>query len=177
MSIPVVLLAVALASIPAPAGGCILLNGLLGADEWTEAGVVHLDPETELRFDKDDDNLFLAVVFLGPRHTGVDLYVQSRGRTRMLHVSSALGEKTLVDGLWSDYVWGENAWWSANVVGSIFEDGSMRFLEPAAFEFQMDRRELGPDLRLFVHLKRPEKSLPSGASVDASDEWLSLDIE
>ena len=75
------------------------------------------------------------------------------------------------------YAWGKNTWWSANVVGSIYEEGSMRFLEPGAFEFQIDRKELGQDLRLFLHLKRPEKYLPSGASVFTSEGWLKLDLE
>ena len=170
-------LSATLAATPVPDGGYILINGSPGAEEWVDAGTMLLDPDTEIRFHKDDKSFFLAIVFLGPRHTGVDLYIQSRGNTRMLHVSSALGEKTLEDGQWSNFAWGQNSWWSANVIESIYEEGRQRFLEPAAFEFQIDRIELGADIDLFIHLKRPEKLLPPGGSVAAIEGWLRLGLE
>ena len=177
MLVVALMVSAALAMTPVPDGGYILLNGSLGAEEWADAGNIRLDPSTEIRFQKDDKSFFLAIEFLGPRHTGVDLYIQSHGSTRMLHVSSALGEKTFENDRWPDVAWGQNTWWSANVVESIYEEGSQRFLEPAAFEFQIDRSELGGDIGLFIHLKRPEKLLPPGASVIATEEWLRLVLE
>jgi hypothetical protein len=155
----------------------VLLNGLLGRGEWDRSASVRLDPQTEVRAHKNRENLFVAIVFLGPHHTGVDLYLRSRGRTRMLHVSSALGERALEQGEWSELSWGRNSWWSANVVGTIVEGDRQRFLEPEAFEFQLDRRELGPEVRLFVHLKRPEKLLPAGASEARTEGWLRLTLD
>jgi hypothetical protein len=164
-------------SLPVPAGRHVLVNGLLGDAEWDSSGVARLDAETELRFHRDGGSLYLAVVFLGPRHTGVDLYLRSRGATRTLHVSSALGERTRQDDGWSATVWGRNFWWTANPIGSIVEDGRQRWLEPEAFEFQIDRRELGGEAALFVHLKRPEKLLPAGATAGDEAGWLSLRLE
>ena len=166
-----------LAAMPVPDGGCILVNGLLGVDEWDDASSVRLDPDTEIRFQKDGKNLFLAIVFLGPHHTGIDLYLQSHGDTRMLHVSTAVGEKVLKDSQWSDITWGQNSWWSANVIGTIVEEGRQKFLKPEAFEFQFDRREFGDDIRLFIHLKRPEKLLPAGASAADSEKWMKLGLK
>lgn len=177
MTVFAFVLATCLASVPVPDGRCILLNGLLGVEEWADANVVRLDPDTEIRFQKDDESLFLAVVFLGSRHTGIDLYIQSSAGTRMLHVSTAVGEKVFIKDRWSEITWGQNSWWSANVIGTIVEGGRQRFLEPEAFEFQFDRSDFGDDIRLFIHLKRPEKTLPTGASANLSDKWVRLKLK
>lgn len=172
----VLLLSAILASIPSFNGDCILLNGMLGPEEWKNADTVRLDPDTEVRFQMDDENLFLAVVFLGPRHTGIDLYIDSREARRMLHVSTALGEKVYQKDQWSDMTWGRNSWWSANVIQTIVEEGRQRFLEPEAFEFQINRSDLGDDISILLHLKRPEKILPAGASEVTSEKWLKLKL-
>jgi hypothetical protein len=177
MAILSLMLAVSLVGTSVPNGRCILVNGSLGIGEWTESAALRLDTDTEILFHKDDENLFLAITFRGARHTGVDLYIHSGGGTRMLHVSSALGEKVLEDNRWSDFKWGQNDWWSANQIGSIYEEGQRRFLEPEVFEFQIDRRGLGANIRLFIHLKRPEKLLPSGASAEDKEEWIRLKLE
>jgi hypothetical protein len=171
------MLAVSLAVTPVPDGKNILVNGIPGEGEWSESGCINLDNETELRFHKDDGNFYLGIIFLGPHHSGIDLYIDSGGVVRMIHVSSALGEKVLENGDWSDYTWGRNSWWTANQIGSIWEDGKTRFLEPQCFEFQLDRHGLGTDIRLYIHLKRPEKSFPEGASPETRDGWIGLSLE
>ncbi|MCP4547512.1 MAG: hypothetical protein GY835_13725 [bacterium] len=171
------LLMTVLAITPVPDGKCILINGQLGEREWSGSATMPLDPTTELRFHQDGENLFLAIVFLGPRHTGIDLHLKSRDRHGLLHVSSALGERTYSDEEWSEFSWGRNAWWTANTIGSIVEEGRQRFLKPDAFEFQLDRRDLGPEISLFIHLKRPEKLLPQGASAATLDGWIQLKLD
>jgi hypothetical protein len=59
----------------------------------------------------------------------------------------------------------------------IFERDHQRVIEPKAFEFQLDRRELGPEVLLLVHLKRPEKLLPKGATETVSEGSLRLLLE
>ncbi len=162
---------------PVPDGKSILVNGLLDEGEWINSSTVQLDETTEIRAHKNSDYLFLAIAFSGQRHTGIDLYTRSNGVTRLLHISSALGEKIFEEGVWSDYVWGRNSWWAANTIGSIFEDGRKRLLEPDAFEFQIDRRELGADLSLFIRLKRPAKVLPAGVTETERDKWVRLKLE
>lgn len=78
------ILAAFLATTPVPDGRYMLLNGSLGVGEWADSCTVRLDSNTEIRFHKDDESLFVAVVFLGPRHTGADLYLQSGGGTRIM---------------------------------------------------------------------------------------------
>ena len=170
-------LVAALATLFVPDGRYVLVNGLLEKGEWDASASSLVDPQTEIRVHKDRRNVFLAIVFKGPRHTGVDLYVKSRGRTRMLHVSSALGERTFENGRWSDFTWGRNSWWTANAVGMVAEEGGRRILEPEAFEFQLDRREFGKSAQVYLHLKRPEKRLPTGASEEADDRWARLVLE
>ena len=160
--------------ISVPDGRYVLVNGLIAAGEWDGSARVVLDAETQLLARKDRDHLFLAIVFKGPRHTGVDLYLRTKGLTRMLHVSSALGERTREGGSWSAIAWGRNSWWTANTIGMVAEDGQRRFLEPDAFEFQIARTALGDAAELFVHLKRPEKRLPAGASETADGGWARL---
>jgi hypothetical protein len=169
-------LSILMATATIPDGSCVLINGLVGEDEWERSASILLDAETELRVHKDPERLFLGVLFKGPRHTGIDLYLKAEGGTRMLHVSSALGDRMMQHGEWSEIVWGRNSWWTANPIGSIVEEGKQRFLEPQAFEFQIDRAALGDSVRVFIHLKRPEKRLPPEASEDREDGWLLLDL-
>ncbi|HZS03794.1 MAG TPA: hypothetical protein VFD58_02885 [Blastocatellia bacterium] len=165
-------LALALVPMSVPDGKYILVNGLLGAGEWDGAASVRLDAETEVRVKKDRESLFLAVVFKRPRHTGVDLCLRSAGKVRMLHVSSALGEGELREGQWSELQWGRNQWWTANPVALVNEQGKQGVSAPEAFEFQLARAQLGREVELYFHLKRPEKQLPAGASEDTTDRWL-----
>jgi hypothetical protein len=171
-----ILLALIVAAQSIPDGRYVLINGHIGSGEWNSSLTVPLDDETELRLKKDRESLFLAVIFKGPRHTGVDLYLKSAGRTRMLHVSSALGEKELRSGEWSEMIWGRNVWWTANAVGLINEQGKTRPLAPDAFEFQLSRQELGRDIDLYLNLKRPDKRFPSSASPDSTERWLRVRI-
>ena len=175
--IGILILAITLAPLSVPEGRYILVNGMLSAGEWDASASIRLDPETEIKAKKDRESLFLAVVFKGPRHTGVDLYLKSAGKVRMLHVSSALGEREFREGQWSEVKWGRNHWWAANPIGLVSEEGKQRVIEPEAFEFQLARAQLGRDVEIYLHLKRPEKRFPAGASQDATDRWLRLTLE
>lgn len=170
------LIAAALAPILVPGGRYVLVNGLLGKGEWQSSVSIPLDEQTELRAQKDSSSLFLAIVFKGPRHTGLDLHVKCRDDVRMLHVSSSLSECVFRGGAWSDTVWGRNQWWTANPVCVVFENDKQRVVEPEAFEFQLDRLQLGREVALYFHLKRPEKRLPTDASPDSTDQWVRLTL-
>ena len=160
-----------------PSGRYVLINGLLAPSEWDDALAVPLDPETELRIKQDDRSVFLALVFKGPRHTGLDLYWSTGGPSEMFHVSSALGERHRKSGTWSEMEWGTNRLWTANPVGLISGGGGQQVLAPEAFELQIDKARLaGLDLRLFVHLKRPEKTLPAGATPEKPGSWLAVPL-
>jgi hypothetical protein len=160
-----------------PAGRYVLVNGFLAPGEWDDALAVPLDAETELRIKQDDRSVFLALVFKGPRHTGLDLYWSAGGPPEMFHVSSALGERHGKGGTWSEMEWGTNRLWTANPIGLISGDGGQQILQPEAFELQIDKARLGGlDLRLFVHLKRPEKTLPAGATPEKPESWLAVPL-
>jgi hypothetical protein len=171
------LIAAALAPIAVPDGHYVLVNGLLGKGEWQSAITVPLDEQTELRAQKDSSSLFLAIVFKGPHHTGLDLHVKCRDDIRMLHVSSSLSESVFRESKWSDTAWGHNQWWAANPVCVVYEDGKQRVIEPEAFEFQLDRSQLGREVALYFHLKRPEKRLSADASPDTTDHWVRLTLK
>ncbi|MBP7866726.1 MAG: hypothetical protein KA419_12340 [Acidobacteria bacterium] len=183
-----------------PLGPSILVNGFVGVDEWRGALGLPLDPEVELKAREDSRYLYLAVVFKGARHTGLDLYLTTRDGRAMLHVSSALGERAMEDNHPSkagpiedthpaaikdthalthalELVWGRNCWWTANPVCVTWEDGKQAVVAPEAFEFQLDRARLGREVALLIHLKRPDKTLPAGASPDVPDHWLRLKLE
>jgi hypothetical protein len=175
--IRIILLLAALSSVRVPDGRYVLVNGVIGENEWKDALSVSLDSETELLAKKDARNLFLAIAFKGPRHTGVDLYIRCRDGVRMLHVSSALGEARCLAGQKTEISWSLPRWWSANAIGVINVDGRSQFLEPDAFEFQIARSELGVEANIYIHLKRPEKHVPPGAGESTEDNWLRLRLK
>jgi hypothetical protein len=163
-------------SVAVPRGTHVLVNGRFASHEWADAAALTLDAEHELLVKRDENWLYLAVRFLGPAHTGLDLFLASEdGRQRRLHVSSALGDSTFSEGAWSEMRWGENDAWTANAIGSVVEEGRTRFLAPAGFELQIGLGLLhGSTWRCRLHLKRPESKLPPGAGSDRPGTWLSL---
>jgi len=62
-------------------------------------------------------------------------------------------------------------------VSLVSEAGKQRAIGPEAFEFQLARAQLGRDVEVYLHLKRPEKKFPVGASQDATDRWLRLTLK
>jgi hypothetical protein len=165
-----------LAKLMVPDGPYILVNGQCGNDEWRDALQVAFDQEAELMVQKDARHLFISVRAKTSAHTGVDLYVKCRDDTRMLHVSSTLGERVLHDNQWSDIVWGRNLWWTANPVCVFMEGDRQIVMAPECFEFQLLRSELGSEVAVFIHLKRPEKKLPVNAEPERADHWLRLGL-
>jgi hypothetical protein len=170
-----------LAALLAPGGGVtvpdgpyILINGIPDSLEWRSSAVVRLSNTVQLRAHKDARSLFLAVIFHGQRHSGIDLFVHTRDTVHELHVSSVLSERRLADGMWFGFRWGNSPWWTANPVGIVMEADTQRVLAPEAFEFHLDRRVLGDDVRIFLHLKRPTRLLPREATEVDPSTWLRL---
>ena len=166
------------ARLEVPEGGVILPNGRFAEGEWPDAAKVSLDESTELLCKTSGDYLLLGLRFLGDKHTGVDLYLaDDSGGCRMLHVSSALGERWKDSTGWNNIDFCENHLWVANSIGSVTIDGKTQFVAPDGFEFQIDRRMLaGRSWRLMVHLKRPTAILPDSADADNPAGWLVLEL-
>jgi hypothetical protein len=183
MTASVFLLAVATVAAPAqpvsldlPACSQILVNGRFGSDEWQQAARTSLGGGVELRACRDDRYLYLGFVFTDPKHTGIDLFLAADGRPiAALHVSSALGDRRWEGDHWGDMVWGENREWTANAAGSIFEEGTTRFLFADGFELQIATSMLpGKHWSLAAQLKRPNAVVPAGADLDEPSTWLRL---
>lgn len=68
------LLAAVLTLLSVPDGGCVMVNGLIGEGEYGNSLAVDLDQDTRLHVHKDPDSLYMAIEFLGPRHTRIDLF-------------------------------------------------------------------------------------------------------
>ena len=170
------LLLAALAPIAVPAGPYVMVNGSLGPGEWRSCVRIPLDASTELWAQRDARSLFIAVVSRDTSHTGLDLHVRCRDGLHLLHVSSALGEGVFRGGTWSALEWGHNRWWTASPVCVIVTDGAQHVEPPEAFEFQLERSRLGRETALYVHLKRPERRFPAGASPDDPERWVRLTL-
>lgn len=165
-----------LARVAIPLGTGILPNGRFALGEWEDACEVEIAEGVSLHLKHDAVYLYLGIEFQAEMHTGVDLFVGNGGDRRMkLHVSAALGEAEWKDGSWTDIAWGKNTLWMANGIGMIVENGERKVVPLEGFEFQIARSLLpGETWRLFVHLKRPERFVPPGASASASDRWLEV---
>ena len=125
------------------------------------------------RFKQDNIYLYFGIEFLNTMHTGVDLYIaESSEHVKMLHISSALGEKEFTDGVWSDYAWGENFLWVGNSIGMIWDGEKNVTLPLEGFEFQINK-SLFPASRWYfmIHLKRPELFVPDDADNTDIEQW------
>jgi hypothetical protein len=162
--------------IPAvPYGPGILPNGFIGDNEWQSPGTARheMDQGVILYLSQDTNYIYLGIHSADTQHTGIDLYVKSDKSCRMrLHISSACGQSQRCDSDFSDLEFGENRLWASNVVESIYEDGKTKFLDPDIFEYQIDKAMLpGKSLQMMIHLKRPEKIVPTGADPESLEGW------
>jgi hypothetical protein len=111
-------------------------------------------------------------------HTGIDLYVDdTKGNMRLLHISSALGEKQFIDGKWSGMNMAEHFDWTGCIVQSIFVDNKNQYVAPKNFEFQINKKILPENsFRMMIKYKRPGKIAPPDANPDSSSTWLTFQL-
>ena len=157
-----------------------LLNGLIGETEWAQAAVCELGwTDGEVRMKADSQFVYLCVAPSDTLRTGLDLFIDNlAGEVFMLHVSSAHGQRVLVDSVWQESDWGPAEHWTSNVAEGVYMDGRNVFLAPEAFEFQIERQELlpGDSFKLMLRLKRPELWVPEDADTLNSAQWPAVNI-
>lgn len=160
-------------------GKHILPNGKFAINEWDDAAEIKADDKIILLSKQDDDYFYLGIKFINESHTGIDLYLaDSDQKMKMLHVSSALGEKEFVDAQWSEFIWSENDLWTGNSIGMISVDGKSEFLENEGFEFQIHKSIIeSNDWLLMIHLKRPEIVFPINAKNKNTTKWLRMNFK
>ncbi|KPL06332.1 hypothetical protein AMJ86_08805 [bacterium SM23_57] len=154
-------------------GKHILPNGKFSDNEWEDATKTPVSDNLNLYFKQDNTYLYFAIKFLDTMHTGVDLYLaESSEKGKMLHISSALGEKEFMDGVWSDYTWGENLLWVGNSIGMVWDGEKNVTLPLDGFEFQI-HKSMFPASRWYfmIHLKRPKLLIPEDADNTDIEKW------
>lgn len=157
-----------------------LLNGLLGESEWQDAETLQSDwGAGNVWIKADSQYVYLCISPTDTVHSGVDLYVDNlAGDIFNLHISSAHGQRFLIDTLWEEMDWGSAGHWTANLVQSIWVDGRTQYLAPEAFEFQIDRHLLpGDSFKIMLHLKRPTLFVPENADMLSSEGWLLFGVD
>jgi len=156
----------------------ILPNGKVETSEWQDAKKIETSNDINLHFKQDSTYLYICIEFVNKMHTGIDLYLaKNEGNRKMLHVSSAIGEKTFNEGEWSDYDWGGNKHWIANSIGTIYVDGKNEIVPLEGFEFQIDKSMFNKDeWYLMIHLKRPELIYPENATSESTEHWLKINL-
>ncbi len=82
--------------VPVPAGRPIHIDGVLGDEEWSEAGVWELSGVGQLLMKYDSANLYLGL--RGPGAGWAHVYVAAADRLLALHASAALGAAEYVRG-------------------------------------------------------------------------------
>ncbi|MCP4631795.1 MAG: hypothetical protein GY855_02635 [candidate division Zixibacteria bacterium] len=156
----------------------ILPNGKFAEGEWDGAVETKLNENVVLLTRQDCEYYYVGFKFTKDMHTGIDLYlVDSDNNRKMLHVSSALGEKDFSGGEWSEYRWGENIDWVANSIGMIWDGEKNVSLKPEGFEFQIRKKVLPGDKWSFrIHLKRPTLIYPEDSTIEDIKGWQTLDF-
>lgn len=165
-------------TIKARHGTHILPNGKFAKDEWADASKAQLKNGVALLAKQDSVYLYLGIQFLDTMHTGIDLYLaESAEKVKMLHVSAALGEKDLVEGVWSDYLWGKNDLWVANSIGTIRVGDQKEVVPLEGFEFQINKSMFQKkQLSLMIRLKRPALVCPPDANAKSIENWLVIEL-
>jgi len=163
-----------------PLGRAILPDGRVDADEWRDARAIDAAPDVRLYLKRDDQFLYVAVVRSAPAIFGVNLYLAASDTARSLnlHASAKLGERQGRAGAWPEWVWWNNAGWTANVArGESFTE--RRFLPDTAKEFQIRLSRLparGFGLSLDLETAQGTTPLLTGAPTREGLHWLALQL-
>jgi len=157
----------------------VMTNGFFGPGEWADALQIELGAGAALYAKQDAANIFLGINTGEKAHTGLDLYLAAREELQtLLHVSSALGEASYNDGIWSDWQWEQNYRWVSNKIGQWYDGEGERSTEPEGFEFQIDKRMIHSEvIYLALRFKRPEREIPSAEEREAFQNWIQLRID
>ena len=156
-----------------------LLNGIEGEKEWLDASEIEWADKTgSIKLKQDSLYVYLNIIDRDTVHSGVDLYLDNlAGAISMLHVSSAHGQRKMSGNILGEMEFGPQKLWSSNIVENIFVDGKMKFLSPDVFEFQIDKKQLPSRMfKFMIHLKRPERWIPSAVDTLSSREWIEVEL-
>jgi hypothetical protein len=155
-----------------------MTNGFFGSEEWDDALHIDLGGDIDLFAKQDLSYLYIGIRTGKVVHTGLDLYLAaSEEMQTLLHVSSALAQASH-NQEWSDWLWEQNNSWVSNKIG-LYHDGSNQCSsEPEGFEFQIHKDMIQSNvIHLALHLKRPEREIPSARDREAFINWIQLRID
>ena len=158
----------------APFGPAPLLNGRISVLEWQYPSVYESGwDKGSIYTKKDSQFVYICIAPKDTLHTGLDLYIDNTdGDIFMLHVSSAHGQRFLVDNVWEEMTWGPAELWTSNLVQMFVEKDQRVVRAPKAFEFQIARQLMSGDtFKMLIHFKRPERWIPDNADTLSSDTW------
>jgi hypothetical protein len=161
-----------------PSGRSILVDGRVEAEEWRDARSVAAGPGVRLLLKRDARFLYVAVARTESAVFGVNLYLGAPHGVDYLnlHASAKLAERRGRAGAWPDWVWWNNAGWTANVArGEDFE--RRRFLPDDAKEFQIALRRLpAHDFVLSLDIESAAGATPLLVDLPERDglHWLTL---
>ena len=163
-----------------PHGYSVLMDGHLDGTEWADACELSVSPTYRLLLKHDAAYLYLAVVRSTPAVFGVNLYLRLPDALFYLnlHASAKLGERQGRYRAWPDWVWWNNAGWSANVERFNAFTGE-RFLPDTVKEFQIALGRLpGPNFLLTLDVETAvatEQPVGNGPVRDGV-HWMALRI-
>ncbi len=169
----------AIDSLLVPQGLPPLLNGINGENEWLDANAIEWEEADGAVLLKQDSLYFyMCVDDYDTSHSGIDLFIDNMtGDMFVLHVSSAHGQKRMIDDTWGEMDYCSQELWTSNIVQNIFVDGKMKFLSPEVFEFQIDKKLLTSNtFKFIIHLKRPDKWYPESADTLSSNDWMEVEL-
>jgi len=169
--------------------GVVMINGYFHQGEWSYPPVFKYCTENgvDIRIQHDSLYIYIGLNDYAPwitgsdidtNHTGVDLYIDdTKGNIRLLHISSALGEKVFSDGVWSDMNMAEHFDWTGSMIQSIYVDNKQKYVGPDNFEFQISKKLLPEkSFKMMIQYKRPGKIAPPDASTDSSESWMTFNL-
>ncbi len=159
-----------------------MLDGKLSDSEWKDAKIVPLGDLARLYVKQNNNDVLIAIEYLKANTFTADLYVSAgHGHIYDLHSSAKLGERTLVNGAWSDeWNWWNNDRWVATVSRpDVFE--THKFLDQKVREFQISRQRFpGRAWKIYLEFMTPAQPqwttscYPANARNTSDQYWMVL---
>ena len=178
----VVLTTSAHAQIKVPHGSAsVMIDGRFEPQELQDAARLRVNDSINLYFKQDQDNLYWCLHAATPKPALVmaDFYLSQSGSLLNLHASAQLGERKWNSNSYGDWIWWNNAGWTATVA-RIDKLEQRKFHRDEAKEFQLRKTRFSDaNVRLMFEMVYPQDMVmkyPANADTATTQNWLQLTL-
>jgi hypothetical protein len=165
-------------AIQVPSGKTVIIDGKITPLEWSDAKVLSVGDSVQVFLKASGEYLLIAVEAAPAENIYIDLYTKNGTTVRDFHASAKLGQRLSNNGSWTDWNWGNNKGWVANV-SRINSIENKTFFNENSREFQIEKSLFkNNEALLFITMgimnssNDSDKKIPADANITEPSKWI-----